>query len=270
MRFNAKRVILELLSVIGDTPAPASALVQACGVFAITENSTRVTLARLLAAGTIEATGRGEYRLGAASEALTREVTGWRELEKQVRKWDGGYVCVFTGSLGRSDRAELRRRERALRLLGFGALGSELALRPDNLAGSVDAVRARLHKLGLDPRALVFRASEFDEKTEARVRNLWDGDALRGGYRKMIQRLERWLERGPSQPAETAARESFLLGSEALRLIVFDPRLPEPLVDVAERRALIDCARRFDATGRKIWERLFGVAHGLGTTAEVH
>src|SRR5262245_21206312 len=111
MQLNAKRVLLELLSEIGDTPVHSSSLVQACAVFGITENSTRVTLARLLAAGTIEATGRGEYRLSTTSEALTREVTSWRDLEKQMRKWDGGYVCVYTGALGRCDRGELRRRE---------------------------------------------------------------------------------------------------------------------------------------------------------------
>jgi len=270
VRLNAKRVVLELLSAIGELPAPASALVQACAIFEITENSTRVTLARLLAAGTIEATGRGEYRLGASTEALTREVTSWRDLEKQMRRWDGGYVCVHTGALGRSDRSELRERTRALELLGFAKLSPHLELRPDNLTGGVEGVRARLYALGVDRSALVFRAEQLDDKTDARARTLWDGDALTAGYKKMRVRLEKWLARGPSQAPEIAARESFLLGSEALRMLVFDPRLPEPIVDVAERRALLDTARRFDATGRKIWERLFGVSHGLGTNAELH
>lgn len=270
MQLNAKRVVLELLSAIGDTPAPASALVQACAIFGITENSTRVTLARLLAASTIEATGRGEYRVGARAEALTREVSSWRALERQMRRWDGGYACVFSGALGRSDRSELRQRERALSLLGFRELAPGLALRPDNLVGGVDALRTRLHALGLDRRALVYRAEQLDGETEARARALWSARDLESGYRKMRGRLERWLERGPSQAPEVAARESFLLGGEALRMLVFDPRLPEPLIDVAERRALLEAARRFDATGRRIWERLFGVAHGLGTTAELH
>jgi phenylacetic acid degradation operon negative regulatory protein len=270
VQLNAKRVILELLSAIGDTPAPASALVQACGIFAITENSTRVTLARLLAAGTIEATGRGEYRIGAPGEALTREVSSWRDLERQMRRWDGGYAGVITTAIGRSDRSELRQRDRALRLLGFRMLAPDLAVRPDNLVGGVDALRARLDALGLDRRALVVRLEQLDDETEARARALWNARELESAYRKMRARLERWLERGPAQHPEAAARESFLLGGEALRTLVFDPRLPEPLVDVGERRALLETARRFDATGRKIWERLFGVSHGLGTTAEMH
>jgi phenylacetic acid degradation operon negative regulatory protein len=267
---NAKRVVLELMSVVGERPAPAAALVQACSLFGITENSTRVTLARLLAAGTIDATGRGEYRLSAAAEPIAREITGWRDLEKQMRKWDGGWVCVHTAALGRTDRSELRRRDRALRLLGFASFDSDLALRPDNLSGGVEAVRARLRDLGLDRGAIVFRGESFDARDDVRARALWDGEKLTDGYRKMRLRLERWLERGPSQAADTAARESFILGGDALRMLVFDPRLPEPLVDVSERRALIDTAKRFDATGRRIWERLFGVAHGLGNVVEVH
>jgi hypothetical protein len=53
-----------------------------------------------------------------------------------------------------------------------------------------------------------------------------------------------------------------------LRKIMFDPRLPEPLVDVRERRALLDAAKRVDTTGRRLWMRLFAVPHGLGMNVE--
>src|SRR5205823_627547 len=94
VRLTAKRVVLQLLSAVGEQPAPASALVRACAVFGLTENSTRVTLARLLAEGTLEATARGEYRLGGSTSALTKEVTRWRRVEKQLRRWDGSWVAV--------------------------------------------------------------------------------------------------------------------------------------------------------------------------------
>jgi phenylacetic acid degradation operon negative regulatory protein len=264
---TAKRVVLQLLSAVGDQPAPASALVRACGIFGLTENSTRVTLARLLADGTLEASARGEYKLGASTEALTREVTRWREVEKQVRRWDGAYVAVHGAALGRSDRSELRRRERALRLLGFATLEKDLDVRPDNLEGGCDALRARLHALGLDPRALVFRVSDLDESTDRRARKLWDGRTLEHAYRRTRERLEHWVDRESTLSRDVAARESFLLGSEAIRQILFDPRLPEPLVDATERRALVDAMRRFDVVGRKIWTRLFGVAPDLNDGA---
>ncbi|MGZ3452468.1 MAG: PaaX family transcriptional regulator C-terminal domain-containing protein [Polyangiales bacterium] len=260
MRLTAKRVVLQLLSAVGERPAPASALVRACGIFGVTENSTRVTLARLLADGTLEASARGEYKLGSSTEALTREVTRWRDVEKQIRRWDGSFVAVHGAALGRSDRAELRRRERALRLLGFATLEKDLDVRPDNLEGGCDALRTRLHALGLDPRALVFRITDLDEALSQRAQKLWDGRTLEHAYRRTRERLERWVDREPTLSREIAARESFLLGSEAIRQILFDPRLPEPLVDVAERRALVEAMRRFDVAGRKIWMRLFGVA----------
>src|SRR5262245_2709944 len=110
----------------------AAGLVKAGDVLGLSENNVRVTIARLVAAGMLEVTGRGAYRLGKAAQAMTRHVTSWRELEKQVRRWDGGWVCVHLGELARSDRVALRNRERALRLLGFRPLGRALEIRPDN------------------------------------------------------------------------------------------------------------------------------------------
>src|SRR5438874_1777655 len=136
---SAKRVVLDLLSAATAHEMSAAALVTAGDLLGISDNNIRVTLARLLAAGTLELGGRGSYRLGKAAQAITREVTSWRDLEKQVRRWDGGWACVHLGDLGRSDRAALKRRDRALRLLGFRPLSRTLALRPDNLHGGVAA-----------------------------------------------------------------------------------------------------------------------------------
>jgi phenylacetic acid degradation operon negative regulatory protein len=267
VRITAKRVVLQLLSATGGRPAPASGLVTACALFGITENNTRVALARMLAEGTLETGARGEYRLGAPTQALTREVMRWRDVEKTVRRWDGSYVAVHGGALGRTDRRELRRRERALRLLGFATLEHELDVRPDNLEGGCEALRERLHALGLDRRALVFRIVDLDESLAARARKLWDGAALQKAYRRTREQLDRWIASEPSLPRDVAARESFLLGSEAIRQILFDPLLPEPLVDVSERRALVDSMRRYDVVGRRVWMRLFGVHPALQVVA---
>ncbi len=56
--------------------------------------------------------------------------------------WRGGWVGVHTAGLERGDRTRLRRRERALQFLGLRALDAHLFVRPDNLKGGVDAVRA--------------------------------------------------------------------------------------------------------------------------------
>jgi phenylacetic acid degradation operon negative regulatory protein len=190
-------------------------------------------------------------------------VTSWRDLEKQVRKWDGGWACVQLGDLARSDRAALRRRERALRLYGFRELGRGLEIRPDNLAGGIGALRERLHDLGVEDRAVIFRATELDTATDARARSLWDADKLTKSYRQLTARIERFLIAVDDLAPRIAARESFLFGSQVLHAINLDPKLPEPLVDVGARRALVDAMKQLDAVGRTLWSQVFGVPYKL-------
>lgn len=260
--------MLELLSASDTHESVAATLIRACAVLGVGENNVRVTLARLVAAGTLELTGRGQYRLGRAAQALTRQVTSWRDLEKQVRRWDGGWAAVHVGELSRADRTALRRRDRALRLLGFRPLARGLEVRPDNLDGGVAALRDRLYALGVEDTALVFRADAFDAATDARARGLWNAQRLSASYEQTTERIERWLVAVAGLEPRAAAREAFFFGGDVLRKILFDPRLPEPLVDVAARRAMVDTAKRLDATGRRLWARLFGMPHGLVVTSE--
>jgi phenylacetic acid degradation operon negative regulatory protein len=262
---TAKRVVLQLLSAAAGHAGTAATLIPACAVLGVGENNVRVALARLVAAGTLEMTGRGQYRLGAAAAAMTKQVTSWRDVEKQVRRWDGGWAGVH---LGRVDRSTLRRRDRALRLLGFRALEKGLHVRPDNLDGGVPALRERLYALGVPDDALVFRMGELDAGADARARGLWNGDKLSASYAETIARIERWLVAVVDVPPREAAREAFFFGGDVLRMILFDPRLPEPLVDVAARRSLVDAAKRLDVAGRRLFARLFGVPHGLQITVE--
>lgn len=269
MKPTAKRIILELLSAADDHEAASSSLVSAGKLLGVAENNVRVTLTRLVGDGTLELTGRGSYKLGHATAALTRQITSWRELEKQVRRWDGAWVCVQAGSTG-GDRRLARRRERALRLLGFRTLDRTLSLRPDNLEGGVAALRERLYALGVEAEALVFRASEFDDDTGARARRLWDAERLTATYHQTRDRIDRWLCAAAELPLRTAAREAFFFGGDVVRTILFDPLLPEPLVDVGARRALVEAGKRLDATGRRLWAQLVGMQYGLVITPEHH
>jgi phenylacetic acid degradation operon negative regulatory protein len=252
-------LILKLVLGSDDETLSARAAIACCALFDIQENSVRVALNRLAAAGLIESLERGRYRLGQKAAALAGEVRTWRSAESRARAWSGGYVAVHVGGLGRTDRAALRTRERALDLLGFRELESDLFIRPDNLAGGVAAVRDRLAKLEVE--APVFLASELDAARDARARSLWDGKALTRQYVATRERLEKWLGRSHDLSREAAARESFLLGSAAIRAIVFDPLLPAPLVDVDARRALLSTVKEFDTHGHAIWRALFGRLH---------
>lgn len=255
MKADARNLILNLLLGAADRRLAAREAVASCALFGIRENSVRVALVRLSAAGLVEPAGRGEYRLGPSAAQLADEVASWRDVERRVRDWNGSWIVVHVGELGRSDRVALRARDRALELLGLRELERGLYLRPDNLAGGVAATRERLLKLGVEPEAAVFVARDFDAGRERRAAALWDGNALTRAYCDTRARLEAWLADADSLALEAAARESFLLGNDAIRQLVFDPLLPAPLVDVDARRAFVDAVVCFDERGHAIWNR---------------
>ncbi|MBN9463335.1 MAG: PaaX family transcriptional regulator [Burkholderiales bacterium] len=255
MKVDPRNLVLNLLLGAAAQRLSAREAVASCELFGIRENSVRVALARLSAAGLVEAVDRGEYRLGPRAASLAADVATWRRVQDKVREWSGQWVAVHVGGLGRSDRTALRVRARALDLLGLRELARGLFVRPDNLAGGAAAVGERLRKLGLEPQAAVFVAHGLDEAHERRAAALWDGEALTRGYRATRARLEEWLERAGTLAPDAAARESFLLGNDAIRQLVFDPLLPAPLVDVEARRAFVEAVVRFDAAGHAIWDR---------------
>lgn len=264
---NPRHLILKFLLGAEGQVMSAREAVAACALFGLRENSVRVALVRLAATGMIEAAGRGAYRLGANAAGLAEDVSTWRVAESRVGEWSGAWITVYCGGLGRSNRAALSRRDRALEMLGFRELDHECFIRPDNLVGGVVAVRERLFKLGLDEGAAVFLATAFDAEREKRARTLWDGKALTRSYRKTREQLEKWLQQADTLELEVAARESFLMGGSAIRQLVFDPLLPDPLVDSAERRAFVDTVLRYDAAGHLIWRKLHILSAAVADTA---
>jgi phenylacetic acid degradation operon negative regulatory protein len=259
---------LKLLLGAEGRPLSARDAISSCALFGIRENSVRVALARLSADGMIEAEARGTYRIGPKATEVAEDVRAWRTAESRVRTWSGAWIVVHCGALARSDRASLRQRDRALQMLGFRELDRGLFVRPDNLVGGVAEVRSRLYKLGLDPEAAVFAATGFDAERDARARSLWNGKALTRSYMQMRQRLEKWLTRAKNLDVDVAARESFLLGNDAIRSLVFDPLLPDPLADVDERRAFADTVLEFDRVGHEIWRKLTAPHDAEGTDGD--
>ncbi len=263
-----RSLILNLLLAADDATLSAREAIGACALFGIRENSVRVALARLSAAGLIEAAERGSYRLGPAATGLASEVASWREAEQRTRDWSGDWIATHTGRLARGERGGARAQARALAMLGLREIEPALHLRPDNLAGGVDAVRTRLYSLGLNEHAAVFVIRSLDPGREAQARRLWDGKRLNRLYRERRAALERWMKRAASFELDVATREAYLHGNEAIRQLVFDPWLPAPLVDIDARRAFVETVRRFDDFGHRIWRQLHqlplptGAAHG--------
>ena len=257
MKANAKHLILDLLLAF-DEALSAKDAIAACQLFGVSDNSVRVALARLSAEGLIEAAERATYRLSPTALELAGDVATWRTAEQRVRTWHGAYIAVFSAGLGRTDRTALRKRERALQLLGFKELYKGLHIRPDNIEDSIMTVRKRLYTLGLEREAIVFIATQFESHHESEIHTLWDTAALNFSYLQLHEQMTTWLARAEKLEPEAAARESFLLGSKAIKQVVFDPLLPEPFVDVAARHAFVEMTRHFDQVGHKIWRDLVG------------
>lgn len=260
---KARGLILDLLLAADDNTLSAQHAVLGCQIFGIRENTARVTLARLSSEGLIESEGRGCYSLSEKARRLADDVATWRLAEKRVRPWNGSYIGVHCGATKRRDRKSMRQQGRALNMLGFSELELGLFLRPDNIEKDLPRIETRLRILGLDPRARIFRAGDFSAASEADIRKLWDGELLSKSYRKLQKELEAWLSSEGKLTVEQAARGAFLLGGQAIRSVVYDPLLPEPLVDVAARRSFVKTVIAFDARGKSLWRAFY--QHNTGS-----
>lgn len=261
MEISAKSFVLDLLMTLRDGSMPVRGLVDAARMLGIAENSTRVALARLLAAGQVERDERGQYRLGTQTRAVRRQVESWRAIERRTVAWDGSWIGVLESRAPRPTRRERQLHERALRFLGFRQLDALLSLRPNNLRGGVTQAREDLASLGLRDAAAVCEIRALDAEREATARQLWDGAELAGGYRASLRALAHSTARLPRLATAEAMRESFTLGGGVIRQLVLDPLLPEPLAPAALRDQLVDAMRAYDRTGRECWAQFM---RGLG------
>jgi len=222
-------------------------------LFDIDAAAIRVAVGRLARQALIAPVERGVYTIGPAGRLMADTARQWMQAESRIRAWTGDWIVVHTGDLGRTDKTALRGRERALRLGGFAALSTGLWCRPDNLARSLTGTRDELVNLGLEPAAIVVRATEVLGIEAASLHALWPRDELEASYRAHIKAMRSSVEAMPARTPADAARETFLLGEAVIRLINVDPLLPDELVDAAARRELIEAMTAYNATGEAAW-----------------
>jgi phenylacetic acid degradation operon negative regulatory protein len=252
---TARQLLLKLISSRDGVKMNAAGAIRVGALFGISENNIRVTLARLCNEGLLKPQERGFYSLGAAGKKFAVEIATWRTIEAQLCPWQGDWILVCTGALNTSDRKALRDSERALKLMGMQKLVSNLYVRPNNFASGIDFVRARLSIIGLSPKAIVFNGTQFDPQVEVQARKLWETTKLESAYQKGLITLEESIASLSMLPLADAARTSYLIGDEALQRLVFDPLLPEPLLDVQARNLFRCKAREYDDIGARIWFR---------------
>jgi phenylacetic acid degradation operon negative regulatory protein len=219
------------------------------------EQSLRMALTRLVEQSVAANTGRGRYRLSPSGEAMREEVRKWRHLGDIAKPWSGAWIGVFDAAIPRSDRAALRRHERAMRLRGFRELQSGLWIRPDNLRDSVAELRDQLRALGLHPAALVVGLQDLDDAARAKATDLWDIASMLATYRALADELIASKSKLERLPLDTAAAESMVLGRDVIRHINLDPVLPEELMPQRALSNLIHVMSDYDQNARQIWRR---------------
>lgn len=256
-KINARGLILDLLFADPAAVMSTRHFLLAAGLFAISDNSTRVALTRLSAEGLIESVGRGQYQLTEDAREISQPVANRAQGLNPTCDWNGNYLAVHTGALGRVDRSALSRRERTLRLNGFRELESDLFIRPDNLAEDFTVTEARLFNGGLDSHVPIFIISQFNEASSKRIAALWDSRALNQRYQKTSQHIQQWLSHYEQLDLDIATRESLTIGRQAIPLLMTDPLLPAPFVDIQLRDQFTTDVQTLDKVGHQLWQLFF-------------
>jgi phenylacetic acid degradation operon negative regulatory protein len=259
-----KSVVLDLLSNLRGHAAPVRFLVAAAEIFNIDSNATRVAITRLLACGLIERDDRGAYRTGAAAAAVQTRLLSWRNIGDRLRPWSNEWIGAAPTACCCSKERRASSMH-ALEFVGMRELAPGFWIRPDNLEGGVAAVRSMLQALGLPAGSPVFSIREFDAEGEVMARALWNGEAIREDYRRIAAGLDASAANLSRLSEREAMAETFLLGGEAIRRIVLDPLLPDPIIPSAERETLVEVMIRYDEIGRRVWTP-FIARYGLSTT----
>jgi phenylacetic acid degradation operon negative regulatory protein len=252
---TARELVIDFLSNRYPREMSAAEILGVGTALGFTEQSLRMALTRLVEGAVAANPGRGLYRLSRSGEAMRLEVRKWRNLDDLAKPWSGAWIGVFDASVPRSDRAALRRHERAMRLRGFRELQAGLWIRPANLRDSVGALRDHLRALGLHPAALVVGLNDLDDDSRAKGTGLWDTAAMLATYRALADELLSSKTRLERLPLDTAAAESMVLGRDVIRHINLDPVLPEELMPQRALKNLIGTMSDYDQQARQIWRR---------------
>ncbi|MGY4712323.1 PaaX family transcriptional regulator C-terminal domain-containing protein [Mycolicibacterium sp. CBM1] len=205
-KMTARSVVLSVL--LGAHPASATSaeLLRLTADFGIREQTLRVALTRMVAAGDLVRSDDG-YRL--SGRLLDRQRRQDDALDPRTRAWDGGWVTLVIMAVGMDARARAAFRNN-LQSNRFGELREGLWLRPDNLDGKLPAeITGRVRVL-----------HSRDEDPVDLARRLWGlDDWSRTGHRLLAQ-----------MAAARDIPQRFVAAAAIVRHLLTDPVLPDELL----------------------------------------
>ncbi len=250
---TAKRLILSLLSQPRMATLSLRQLVAWGELLGQKPAAIRVTAGRLVKEDLLATVSRGVYTIGPNGLVLRNKASEWMTALEQIRDWRGGWICVQTAHLGKANRRNVRKRERAFRLFGFKEFVDGVWVRPDNLAYTPPQLYAELCQLGLEPNAVLLRSDVIEHSRQDSPLDLWAGDTLNANYEKRIELLQSSEQGLRGQDLRTVTRETFLVGEHVIRQINADPLLPANCIDASKRKELVQAMKRYSKFCHTQW-----------------
>lgn len=250
---TAKQVVLSLLGSQSMQSLSSSDLMKAAYVFDIEPTSMRMATSRLVKTGILSSPDRGRYTIGPAGAGLDEVSRDWVKMDQRTTPWDGAWITVHLAHLGRVDRAAVRQRERALVLHGFAKAEHGLWVRPGNLAAPLGDLAKRMTSLGLEASSIFQKSSEIIGKFVTQPHELWDRETIETGYESALHAMQKSLSDLDGKNLKDRAEESLRIGSATIRLLTFDPLLPETLINTALREEVHRTMLSYDDAGQRAW-----------------
>ncbi len=254
-QITPKILILSILQVADRQTIPVKLLVAVGKIFGFTGNTIRVTITRLIREGRIENDERGLYRLSDGVSPFSRYLESWRLGEQRVKPWDGRWIVYYGQG---NTRKNQKKKNEKLKIAGFKTGWGDLYVRPNNLNIEIHRLKELVSHLTENTDPFLFVGSEFETGvTREWQKNFWPVDELIRAQTACLEKLEKSSARLEGLSSEAALMESYLLGSEAVHLLVNDPLLPEEMMPSCHRIALTRMMLAYDTLGKAVWKKQF-------------
>ncbi len=206
-KLTARSAILSALLGAHPAQAPVSWIVSVAEELGLQQSAVRVALTRMVAMGDLER-GQGVYRL--SDRLIERQRRQDAAVSPVLKTWDGEWYLAVVTAVGDDAPARTAFRD-TMRARKLGELREGVWTRPANVEIALGPDASR--------RVSVFTAAPHDSPVELAetlfAPQLWARDA---------QRLLRAFA------DSTSLRERFEVAAAAVRHILDDPLLPEPLL----------------------------------------
>jgi phenylacetic acid degradation operon negative regulatory protein len=211
---TARSVLASTLLGTDPPELPVARLVAVAQLFGVTQNSARVALSRMAAAGEVTQVD-GRYRL--AGHLLARRERQEQSRSPEFVQWDGSWAVVVVVA-PRRDAAHRTSARRTFLAARLAELREGVWMRPANLPVPLpDDVSAGVERLTARPAA----------EPATLAARLWDLDAWAAGAKTLRERLASTL---PRLVDDQALAPGFVLSADVLRHLQADPLLPPDLL----------------------------------------